>query len=410
MNDGKIEFTAAEWSDVNAESGVAALLDNLALWGASDLFLLSDERQVNVSMRHLGTIRHLASLETDQGRRYIAHIKALAGMDVAEHRHPLDGRWVRRLPDGQMLDMRINTISTLHGEDVAIKLLRRTSALLDLEALGMLRPQFNHLIGLLSRPSGLLLVTGPTGSGKTTTLYAALHRLNDGTRKINTIEDPVEYSMPGVRQSQVNLRFNVDFPDLLRSVLRQSPDVILIGEIRDPITAQTAVRAANSGHLVCATLHAPRAVGAIQSMLNLGVNPHFLASSLLGAVAQRLVRTLCPACKVALEIPDGAPAFDEVRPWIAADEGHAMYTASGCEECRQSGYTRRTGIFEVLPLSRETRQLVSEGRPAAEIEAVALREGLIDFRRSAMVKVAQGQTNIEEVLRVVPVEQLGLEE
>lgn len=409
MNDARIDFEAANWSELTPETGVATLLENLALWGASDLFLATDETRVDIAMRHLGTIRHLASLEAEQGRRYITHVKALAGMDVADHRHPLDGRWVRRLSNGQMLDMRINCIATLYGEDIAIKLLRRSSELLDLEKLGMLRAQYNHLLSLLSRPSGLLLVTGPTGAGKTTTLYAALQRLNDGARKINTIEDPVEYAMPGVRQSQVNAKIGVDFPDLLRSVLRQSPDVILIGEIRDPVTAQTAVRAANSGHLVCATLHAPRAVGAIQSMINLGVNPHFLAAGLLGAIAQRLVRTLCPACKVAVEIPDGALAFDEVRPWLSEGEGKAMYTAGGCDECRQMGYTARTGIFEVLPMSREVRSLVSVGRSAAEIEAAALHEGLIDFRRSAMVKVAQGLTNIEEILRVVPAEDMGVE-
>src|SRR5262249_28636974 len=183
-------------------------------------------------------------------------------------------------------------------EDVTLRLLQRDTQLLAISQLGLPRHDFNELQGALASPSGMLLVTGPTGSGKTTTLYACLNSLNNGARKINTIEDPIEYAIDGVRQSQVNLKLQVDFPDLLRNVLRQTPDVIMIGEIRDGVTAATAVHAANSGHLVLATLHAPTAAGAIQSMVSLGVHPHFLASSLVGVIAQRLVRTLCPQCKM----------------------------------------------------------------------------------------------------------------
>jgi type II secretory ATPase GspE/PulE/Tfp pilus assembly ATPase PilB-like protein len=270
----------------------------------------------------------------------------------------------------------------------------------------LLPPQLQQLVNLLSQPSGLLLVTGPTGSGKSTTLYACLHFLNNGQRKINTIEDPIEYSMDGIRQSQVNLRIGVDFPDLLRSVLRQSPDVIMIGEIRDPVTAETAVRAANSGHLVCATLHAPVAAAAIESMLSLGVHPHFLSTGLLGVLAQRLVRTLCEGCKLGLDLADAAPSFDEVRPWLSPGQGHAMYTATGCELCGKTGYTQRTGIFEVFSISPDIRRLIGERRASGEIERQAEREGLLDFRRAALVKIAQGATNIEEVLRAVPAEHL----
>src|SRR5207237_1310142 len=190
------------------------------------------------------------------------------------------------------------------------------------------------------------------GAGKTTTLYACLNYLNNGQRKINTIEDPIEYALAGVRQSQVNPRLEVDFPELLRSVLRQAPDVIMVGEVRDPVTAETAVRAANSGHLVLATLHAPVAAGAIQSMLSLGVHPHFLSSSLRGVIAQRLIRTLCPKCKTSFDLTDSVHTFDEVRPWLEPGQGQVLYGPVGCAACRMNGYAGRTGVFELLTVTR----------------------------------------------------------
>jgi type II secretory ATPase GspE/PulE/Tfp pilus assembly ATPase PilB-like protein len=394
------------WTTREPEAGLNALLDELSRRGASDLFFAATERAVSVSMRHLGVVRPLAELTTELGRRYVNHLKAMAGMDLTERRHPLDGRWIHRPADGETLDLRINTLATLHGEDVAIKLLHRHTRLLNLEALGLVRPQLNLLLALLTSPSGLLLVTGPTGSGKTTTLYACLNHLNDGTRKINTIEDPIEYEMEGVRQSQINPKINLDFPELLRSVLRQSPDVIMIGEIRDPVTAATAVRAANSGHLVCATLHAPVAAGAIESMLGLGVHPHFLSTAIRGVLAQRLVRTLCPACKFGLDLSESLWSFQEVRSWLGQDEGKQIFTAAGCDVCGGSGFTERTGVFEVLGASPEIRRMIARGRSAREIEDQALTEGMLDFRRGALLKVAQGTTNIEEVLRAVPAEYL----
>jgi type II secretory ATPase GspE/PulE/Tfp pilus assembly ATPase PilB-like protein len=264
------------------------------------------------------------------------------------------------------------------------------------------------LIAMLHSPGGLILVTGPTASGKTTTMYAGLHYLNDGSRKINTIEDPIEYAVDGIRQSQVNPQIEVDFPELLRSVLRQSPDVIMIGEIRDMVTAQTAVRAANSGHLVLATLHAPTAAGAVQSMLNLGVQPHFFASSLRGVIAQRLVRTLCPKCRVGLDLSEAPMTFDDVRPWLGQYDGRQLFTATGCDQCGKSGYAGRTGVFEVLNVTPTIRRLVNAHAPSKELEQQAVGEGMFEFRRAGLLKVAQGQTNTEEIVRVVPAEYLGL--
>jgi type II secretory ATPase GspE/PulE/Tfp pilus assembly ATPase PilB-like protein len=349
-------------------------------------------------------------MPADLGRRCISHIKATSGIDVAEKRRPMDGRWIYQRKTGGAVDLRIVTMPTLYGEDVTLRLLPRESTLLKVESLGMSRHEFNTLMKLLNSPSGLILVTGPTGSGKTTTLYACLSNLNNGEKKINTIEDPIEYAMEGVRQSQVNSKLDVNFPDLLRSILRQAPDVIMIGEIRDPDTAETAVRAANSGHLVLATLHAPVAAGAIQSMLALGVHPHFLSSSLLGAVAQRLIRTLCPKCKMSFDISDSPQTFEEVRKWLDPDEGKVIYGPKGCPECRMLGYSGRSGLFEVLSVSRNIRKMILEKQPTQVIRQKAIEEGMLEFRHAALLKVARGQTSIEEVFRVVPTEYLGLDD
>ncbi len=351
------------------DTAVTTLIDYAVRMPASDLFFSINENHVGVSVRHLGIIRLLTILTPEQGRRCTSHIKVMAGMDLAEQRRPLDGRWVRG-EDGVgagRIDLRVSTIPTLYGEDLSIRLLSSNSQKMDLNQLGMRRKELNELIGMLAIPSGLILVSGPTGSGKTTTLYACLKHLNNGERKINTIEDPIEYAISGLRQSPINPKVEVGFPELLRSVLRQSPDVIMIGEIRDPITAETAVRAANSGHLVLASLHAPSAAGAVQSLLSLFVHPHFLSTSLHGVIAQRLVRTLCPDCKVPFEL-DGMPdPFEEVRGWLEPGEGRSLYGGRGCPKCYQTGYAGRTGVFEVLKITGDLRRLIADARPTREL-------------------------------------------
>jgi type II secretory ATPase GspE/PulE/Tfp pilus assembly ATPase PilB-like protein len=419
---------------------VARLIDHAVEMGASDLFFSYHEDHVAVAVRHLGIVRPLLDLTTDQGRRCITYVKAMAGMDLAEQRRPLDGRWVRGgetflfgdnedegdegdegdeirpvpvpvpSPPGGRIDLRVSTIPTLHGEDMAIRLLVSTPQVTALDQLGMSRRELNELLAMLGIPGGLILVSGPTGSGKTTTLYAALRHLNTGARKIHTIEDPIEYAIPGLRQSQVNTKADVGFPELLRSILRQAPDVILVGEVRDAITAEIALRAANSGHLVMASVHAPSAPGAVQSLLALGVNPHFLSGSLQGVIAQRLIRTLCPRCKAAFELDDVPRAFEEVRAWLEPDEGRTLFGARGCPECLHTGYSGRTGVFEVLRINRELRRLIADCRPTGELRDAAARAGLVDLRRAALLKVARGQTNAEEVLRAIPPEDLGLDD
>ncbi|MDZ4819320.1 MAG: GspE/PulE family protein [Planctomycetota bacterium] len=395
-------------SGVPTEDAVAGVLDEASRMGASDLFLCSAENFLEVGVRHLGLVRTLMRVTREDGRRWLSHIKVLAGIPLDNRRKPNEGRWIRLHPNGHKTDLRVNTIPTLYGEDFAIRLLERDSSLQTLEGLGLAPPTLRQLVTMLHAPGGLILVTGPTSSGKTTTLYACLHYLNNGTRKINTIEDPIEYAVEGIRQSQVNPALDVDFPELLRSVLRQAPDIIMIGEIRDAMTAQTAVRAANSGHLVLATLHAPTAAGAIQSMLALGANPHFFGSSLRGVIAQRLVRSLCTNCRVTFDISDAPLTFEEVMPWLVDDEGKHLYTATGCEQCHKTGYAGRTGVFEVMSVTPVLRKMISDGAPGREIETRAIADGMIEFRRGGLLKVAQGVTNTEEIIRVVPSEYLGL--
>lgn len=388
------------------EDAVSRLIAHALKLNASDLFLLSNESFVSIQVRHLGIVRPLAIVSPDTGRRFMLHIKASAGMDVAERRRPADGRWICQADDGRTIDLRINVVPTLHGEDLGIRLLMRETQLFTLESLGMLPDQYRHFESVLGSSSGLILTTGPSGSGKTATLYAALEHLNDGSRKINTIEDPIEFSLEGLRQSQINANLGLNFAVLLRSVLRQSPDVIMVGEIRDIETAETAVRAANSGHVVFSTLHAPTAAGAAQSLLSLGVHPHFLSTSLRGVVAQRLVRTLCPACRLSYDISHAPHIFDDIRTWLGPDEGGTFYAPRGCDACDGVGYASRTGVFELLNVTRGVRNLIAENAGTRTIHNLAIEEGMLDFRRAALLTVARGITSTEEVFRVMPSEHL----
>jgi len=403
------KFRVTDLVKMEAAEAVNVLLERSAELRASDLFLLTDERFVTVSVRRLGTVEKLAVVSTDHGRQMMTHIKADCGMDISERRRPADGRWIHNV-GGRKLDLRINCTPTLHGEDMALRIWDHSSGLLGIDELGVQRQDLNKLLFMLNHPAGLMLVTGPTGTGKTTTLYGCLQYLNDGARKINTLEDPVEYALDGIRQSQVSPKLGTDFSELLRNVLRQAPDIIMIGEIRDEETASTAVRAANSGHLVLATLHAPTAAGAVHSMLALGAHPYFLSSCLLGVVAQRLVRTLCPNCRVEYDISESPQTFQDIEELLDEGEGKAIFGPGGCEECYHAGYVGRTGLFELMNVNQEIRRLISASATSETIQEAATRAGMVIFRCGALVSVARGVTSTEEILRDVPAEQLGLED
>jgi type II secretory ATPase GspE/PulE/Tfp pilus assembly ATPase PilB-like protein len=402
MTATQLSLEHADLSKLLPDQAAALVLEHAADQGVSDLYFCPRDDHVAVQGRHLGVFYPITQLSLEFGRRCVSHLKAIAGLDVHERRRPQDGRWLFRMGSGENIDLRISLLPTLHGEDCSIRLLPRESRLLRLENLGLLPSAYNLLVGMVSRPSGLVLVTGPTGAGKTTTLYACLRHLANGERKINTIEDPVEYDLPGVRHSQVNLAVGVGFPELLRAVLRQAPDIIMVGEVRDPVTAETAVRAAACGHLVLATVHAPVAAGALQTLLGLGVHPHYLASALLGVVAQRLVRTLCPACRNPFHIDPATHGLDDVRRWLDADEAPVLYAPRGCPECRGLGYAGRTGVFEVMPSSPALRQLILRRATTQELQHRGVEEGMITLRQAALLKVAHGLTCLEEVHRVAP--------
>jgi type II secretory ATPase GspE/PulE/Tfp pilus assembly ATPase PilB-like protein len=393
-------------SDLEVTAAVNMIIEHAIRIKASDLFINSNEDFVAVQVRTLGLMRPLCIVSQDKGKHFLAHIKAMASMDISEFRRPLDGRWIHETDKGDVVDLRINMIPTMHGVDMALRLLARSTGLYSVDGLGLDEQEHRHCTNMLSSPSGMILCTGPTGSGKTTTLYACLQHLNNGQRKINTIEDPIEYSIEGLRQSQINPRIGVGFSDLLRSVLRQGPDIIMIGEIRDSETAQTAVRAANSGHLVLATLHAPIAAAAVDSLRALGVHPHFLSAALRGVISQRLVRTLCSECKISFDLSDAPHTFEDVRKWLGPDEGKVLFAPKGCKACNMQGYAARTGVFEVMQVQRDLRLMIARECSTNELRAQAIKDGMMELRHSALLKVARGETSTEEVFRVIPAEHL----
>lgn len=406
LSDSEPELLDVDWvaSGMTAEMLVTMFVEHSLRMNASDLFLSSVETGVVASVRHLGVIKKIGEVPTDLGVRCFAYIRTAAKMKYGEKGHPQDGRWVYRPAELGGVDLRVNSMPTLWGESLAIRILRRDTELQKLEALGFVGPQLGEVTSALQANSGLLMVTGPTGCGKTTTIYACLHYLNNGRRKIHTIEDPIEYSVAGLHQTQVDSSHSgngADFIQMLRGVIRQGPDVIMIGEVRDRDTAETAVRAANSGQLVFATLHAAVAATALQSLIGLGVPAHFLATSLLAIVGQRLMRTLRPDTRVAMDLSEAPHTFDEVRPWLSMGEGKIAYAAAANGD-RNEGYRGRSGLFEVMAMKPSLRRLIQEQRPASDIHNKAVEEGMLDFRRAAMLKVAHGLTTFDEMQRVLP--------
>ena len=390
---------------VAPEKGFERLIERAMEVRASDLFLVTNEQHIAVQVRLRGQVEKLAILSAEQGKRYISYVRHMAGMDVSDHRRPHDGRWIFEYEAARVVDMRINVIPTLHGEDMAIRLLDRNTDLLSLDRIGMTARQLDTYRPLLDQPGGMVLFTGPTGSGKTVTLYASLTQLNDGRRKIHTIEDPIEYTVDGLRQSQVNGAIDLGPNEIMRGVLRQSPDVVMVGEIRDEQIARTAAWAATSGVLVLSTIHAPSAAGAVQALRGFGIPSHFVATSLRAAVSQRLVRTLCPACQELDEDGHGEQArrmLDEIRSFLPHANNAARYRARGCEQCHGTGYAGSTAVCEIMPVTDAIRDLILEGQPPREIHNRAITEGMLPLRQAALLKVAQGRTTMEEVRRVVP--------
>jgi len=363
---------------------------------ASDIHIEPLQNRLVVRYRIDGLLREFASPPTQLRAAIISRVKIMAKLNIAERRLPQDGR-IRLAVQGREFDLRVSTMPTLHGESVVMRLLDRGSLAVDLSSLGFDQTMLDPFLAVLHRPQGILLVTGPTGSGKTTTLYACLNRLNLPERKLFTVEDPIEYQLEGVNQIQVKPQIGLTFAHVLRSILRQDPDIIMVGEMRDLETAQIAVQAALTGHLVLSTLHTNSAAATVTRLLDMGVEDYLVTSTVNGVLAQRLVRKLCSHCREPYRV---LPALaDEIGLDTAAGEA-VLYRGKGCEQCLGSGYFGRVAVLEFLPLTDELRALVHARATAQKIQDAATAAGMISMYHDGLRKAQQGVTSLDEVIRV----------
>jgi general secretion pathway protein E len=363
---------------------------------ASDIHVEPFENELKVRYRIDGVLVDVDSPPRTLTAAIISRIKLMAKLNIAERRLPQDGRIKARLV-GREIDLRVSSLPTLYGESVVLRILDRSSVVVDLNQLGMYQDTLGGIEHMIRQPHGLILVTGPTGSGKTTTLYGALDKINSPDKKIITIEDPVEYQLNGVNQIHVKSQIGLTFASGLRSIVRQDPDVIMVGEIRDKETAEISIQAALTGHLVFSTLHTNDAPGAVTRLLDMGVEDYLLASSLLGVLAQRLVRTLCPVCRQPVPVPA------ELLAAIGADDEHRpeeIFEAGGCERCSGTGFRGRRGIYELFEINEEIRKLIISRAPTDRIRTEAIAQGMRTLREDGWLKVRDGITSMGEVLRV----------
>ncbi|MGJ8692024.1 MAG: type II secretion system ATPase GspE [Thalassotalea sp.] len=373
---------------------INAMLSEAIKENASDIHIETFENSLQIRFRVDGILREVLKPNRKLASLLVSRIKVMAKLDIAEKRIPQDGRISLKI-GGRAVDVRVSTMPTGHGERVVLRLLDKNAARLDLEDLGMTNNNRKLFSDLIDKPHGIILVTGPTGSGKSTTLYAGLTQIDSQERNILTVEDPIEFAIEGIGQTQVNTKVDMTFARGLRAILRQDPDVVMVGEIRDLETAQIGVQASLTGHLVLSTLHTNTAAGAITRMEDMGVEPFLLSSSLLGVLAQRLVRTLCPHCR-ASHLPD-----DEECHLMGLPEGNQqpIYRAVGCAECNFKGYRGRTGIHELLIVDDKVRELIHNGQGEQVIEK-HIRQYTPSIRKDGFDKVLLGHTTLEEVLRV----------
>ena len=362
---------------------INALLTQASRDGASDIHIEAFETHSAVRFRVDGTLRDVLQPRRELHSALVSRIKIMASLDIAEKRLPQDGRITLRI-GGKPMDVRVSTLPTGHGERAVLRLLDKEAGRLELTRLGMPDGILAEMDRLCKMPHGIVLVTGPTGSGKTTTLYAALSRIDSTLTNIMTVEDPVEYDLPGIAQTPVNAKIDMSFAKALRAILRQDPDVIMIGEIRDLETAQIAVQASLTGHLVLATLHTNDSVSAVTRLVDMGVEPFLLSSSLLGVLAQRLVRRLCPACKTS--------ETDSL--------GVVQWRAVGCERCAHTGYLGRSGVYELFTVDDDVRAQVHNRAPESDLRELARRKGMKTMREDGQRWVHAGLSTAEEVLRV----------
>lgn len=374
---------------------INALLSEAIRVGASDIHIESFEKKLSVRLRVDGQLREIVQPRRELAPLLVSRIKVMAKLDIAEKRIPQDGRMSLRLA-GREVDVRVSTLPSSHGERVVMRLLDKQVGRLNMTHLGLMQPDYERLTQLIHRPHGIILVTGPTGSGKTTTLYAALSDLNDGSKNILTAEDPIEYQLEGIGQTQVNSKVDMTFARALKAMLRQDPDVVMVGEIRDLETAAIAVQASLTGHLVLSTLHTNTAIGAVTRLKDMGIEPFLLASALIGVVAQRLVRTLCSRCTTW----HTADVFEvELFQHLDSNTELKLPRPNGCDHCSQTGFIGRTAIYEITPVDEQMRRLIHGHAAEYELEN-HVRQQTGSIRDDGLRKVLAGKTTLEEVLRV----------
>ncbi|MDX2493821.1 MAG: type II secretion system ATPase GspE [Desulfuromusa sp.] len=364
---------------------------------ASDIHIEPFETEVIVRYRVDGILYEVQRPPHRALSNIISRLKIMANLDIAEKRLPQDGRFSVRIA-GKQGDIRVSTLPTAFGERVVLRLLDKSAGVLKLRDIGVDSEMLPQIKAMIAKNHGIFLVTGPTGAGKTTTLYSALSALNSSEQNIITVEDPIEYQLPGVGQIQVNPKIDLTFAQGLRSILRQDPDVIMVGEIRDSETAKIAVQAALTGHLVFSTLHTNDSAGALARLVDMGVEPFLAASALVGVLAQRLVRTVCPHCRISYQ-PE-KELLAELFDGTEVPKQATFYRGRGCSHCMQVGYLGRTGVYELLEVTDPIRQLVTSNADAATIRQQALKMGMRSLRQAGLVKVLAGQTTVEEILRV----------
>ena len=372
---------------------VDSLIEEALAWGASDVHLEPSEQGMQVRFRVHGLLQNVMTIAQSERAAVTSRIKILASLDISEHRLPQDGR-IRMRQHGRAVDARVSTIPSLHGEKVVLRLLDLNGVAIPLDRIGLRDAHLQALGRLIRRPQGIILVTGPTGSGKTSTIYGALNQIKSETINFITIEDPIEYEISGVTQIAVHEKIGLTFESCLRSVLRQDPDVILVGEIRDRETARIAMQASLTGHLVFATLHTNDAVGAITRLLDMEIPPYLIVSSLSAVLAQRLVQVLCPGCRVPAK-PDV-----EVHAWLDPAKSRLFQRGPGCERCHGLGAVGRTGVFELVTMTSALRALVISRASEAVLRQAAISDDSPSMFLDGLAKVADGQVAYEELVRV----------
>ena len=398
-NSLKIDVTDAEDDDAPIIRYLNAIIFKASKERASDVHIESFESEVKVRFRIDGVLYDIANEDKSFQASIISRIKVMAGLNIAEKRLPQDGRIGIKIA-GKDVDIRVSTIPTQFGERVVMRLLDKTATVLELEQVGLQGDNKDNVSKLIRKPNGIILVTGPTGSGKTTTLYSCLSEINTPDKNILTVEDPIEYQLEGIGQMQVNPKINFTFASGLRAILRQDPDVVMVGEIRDAETADIAIQASLTGHLVLSTLHTNDSAGAITRLIDMGAEPFLVSSSLLAVMAQRLVRRLCQHCKLESEIKD--EELKELGLKKEAIKSRKIYRPSpgGCEFCQFTGYSGRTGIHELLVINDEIRSLILQRMDTTAIKNAGFKYGFKTLRQDGGLKVLLGQTSVEEVMMV----------